>query len=88
MDKKTNHQQGSLAGQLITLTLRTIRIFEPVAIAMMFTSLLAFQGFFGGEPGGAVGRDIFNYRWELALMALVGGVLYAAAQRVAANSDE
>lgn len=72
----------------LTITQQTIRVFEPIAIAMMFASLLAFQGFFGGEPSGPVGQDLFNYRWELTLTALAGGVLYVASRRIEANSHE
>lgn len=57
---------------------RFLMIIQPLALAMLFGGcLLAVQAFFGGEPGGEVGRQLVQYRWQIVLMAVVGFLLLA-----------
>lgn len=55
---------------------RTLEIVQPLALIMLLGGcLLAGQAFFGGEPGGEIGRQLVQHRWQFVLMAVIGLLL-------------
>lgn len=51
----------------------TLAIISPLAIVMALGgALLVSVGFFGGEPGGEVGRQLVGYRWVFVVMVVIG----------------
>lgn len=65
---------GLWKGEVVRLPVATtLKLIAPLAFVMTVGgALLAPVGFFGGEPGGYVGRQIVEFRWELVLMFIVG----------------